>query len=302
MRHRYLLPLIVFMLLLGSKVNAQSQKNAGRYTLSWIDQVLIDKENGNDTAHYIALFSTVEDTVTVYKWNIKDGEKPLKIDFWGQRDHTANAVTFLSSEGANVKVSFLKENQIRVETDLYRVNRLYYNFLKQKLLVERSALDLAFFLKEGYGDYAVSLEPLLQKNWRNQQENPQHRIINVQVKNKNEQAEGQFHQWNAVYSYTTSGMLQNIKGEYYNKTLVGNTGADVKYQIEKNLDRSAVRISATQNKKTLMAAVSVNWTQLSTSKEFHYSKYQSRLKQISIDHKPLNFNEIAKLFKIVQFK
>lgn len=302
MRNRYLLTFGVFMLVLVSKVDAQTQKNAAHYTLSWIDQVLTDKQNGNDTENYIAIFSTVEDTVTVYKWRIKDGEKPLKIDFWGQRDHTADAVTFLSSEGANVKVSFLKENQIRVDSDLYRVNKLYYNFLKQKLLVERSALDLAFFVKEGYGDYAVSLEPLLQKNWRNQRENQGHRIIGVQVKNKNEQADGQFHRWNAVYTYTTSGMLQNIKGEYYNKKLVGNTGTDVKYQIEKNLDRSAVKIRATQNKKTLLDAVSVDWTQFSTSKEFHYSKYQSKLKQISIDHKPGSFNEVAKLFKIAQFK
>lgn len=302
MRNRYLLAFSVFILVFVSKVNAQNQKGAAHYTLSWIDQVVIDKQNGNDTENYVAIFSNVEDTVTIYKWSAKDSEKPLKVDFWGEREHAADVVTFLSSEGANIKVAFLKENQIRIDSDLYKVNKLYYDFLKRKLLIEKSAVDLAFFLKEGYGDYAVSLEPLLQKNWRNQRENSGYRIFGVQVKNKNEQTDDQYHRWNAVYTYTATGVLQSIKGEYYSKKLVSNTGTEVKYIIEKNLDRSSVKISATQNKKTLLDAISVDWTQFSTSKEFHYSKYQSKIKQITVDHKPGSFNEITKLFKIVQAK
>lgn len=298
MRNRILLPLIIFFVFSIVKVSAQSQKGGTKYTLSWIDRVVRDKANGNDTENYVGVFSYGQDTVTVYKWNNEGDGEPLKINFWGEKEHTADAVNFLSSEGAAIKVTFLKAQKILVDSDLYEVNKPYYNFLKQKLLVERSALDFAFFIKEGYGDYAVSLEPLLQKNWRNQRENPVHRIIGVKVKNKNEQTEDQFHLWNAVYTYTANGVLQSIKGEFYDKKLISNTAGEIKYLVEENLDRSYVKIKANQNKKTLFESFSVNWIQYSTAKEFQYSMYQSKLKQLSVDKKPENFDEAAKLLKI----
>lgn len=297
MRNRCVLAIILLVLFSISKVAAQSRESGVHYTISYINQVIIDQQNGNDTENYAAVFSKGQDTVTVYKWSTRDSGKPMKINFWGDKSHSANTVSFLSSDGADIKVAFLKENKIRIDSDLYRVNKAYYDFLKQKLLIERSVLDLAFFIKEDYGDYAVSLEPLLHKNWRNQKENLKHRIIEVKVKNKNEQTDDQFHIWNAVYTYRSNGILQSIKGEYYHKKLISDTGGEIKYLVEKNLDRSYVKILARQNKKTLLDTFSVSWTQLSTAKEFHYARYQSKLKQIIADERPGNFSEIAKLLK-----
>ena len=63
-------------------------------------------------------------------------------------------------------MTFVENNTILVENDTYTLNNEYYKFLKQKIVVEKSILDLAFFLKDGYGDYYQALEPL-NKNWRN---------------------------------------------------------------------------------------------------------------------------------------
>lgn len=57
MRNRILLPLIIFFVFSIVKVSAQSQKSGTKYTLSWIDRVVRDKENGNDTENYMGVFS-----------------------------------------------------------------------------------------------------------------------------------------------------------------------------------------------------------------------------------------------------
>jgi len=53
-----------------------------------------------------------------------------------------------------------------------------------------------------------------------------------------------------------------------------------------------------KNQHTLFDSVAVNWTQYSTSKEFYYTKFQNKLKVISVTKKPGSFEELAKLLKI----
>lgn len=295
MRNRFLLTFIIFAVFILPEVTAQIKNSGKLYSVSWINQVIIDKENGNRLENYIAVFSKTEDSLTVYK---RTNEKPEKIVFWTERSGKPDAVHFLSTVGADVKVTFLKENKVLVDSDLYVLNATYYDFLRQKIMVEKSVLDLAFFVKDGYGDYAVDLEPLMQKNWRNQRENLKHRIIEVSVKNKNEQTDDQFHNWKALYKYNMNGELESIIGEYYRKKLVIGHGKRVRYLIEHNSDRSYIREYSFQNPETLLDSVSVNWTQFSTAKEFQYVKYQTKLRLISTPRKPENYDEAVKLFQI----
>lgn len=298
MRNRFLLTFIIFAVSILPEVTAQIKNSSKLYSVSWINQVVIDKENGNRLENYIAVFSKTEDSLTVYKWITHSKEKPEKIVFWTERSGKPDGVRFLSTGGADVKVTFLKENKVLVDSDLYVVNASYYDFLRQKIMVEKSVLDLAFFVKDGYGDYAVDLEPLMQKNWRNQRENLKHRIIEVNVKNKNEQTDDQFHNWKAFYKYKMNGELESIIGEYYKKKLEIGHGKRVKYLTERNLDRSYIREYSFQNPKTLLDSVSVNWTQFSTAKEFHYTEYQTKLRLISTLRKPESYDEAVKLFQI----
>jgi len=157
---------------------------------------------------------------------------------------------------------------------------------------------LAFFLKDGYGDYDPYLEILTRKNWRNQKENPHHKIITVDVKNKNNQTDDQFHHWRAVYTYNTLGILKAVSGQYYDKKLSLNNSFELAYQTRKNLDRSSIEIQTYQNRKTLRDSAVFSWTQLSTAKDFHYSMKQTKLRLISVEQKPDNFKDIARLLGI----
>jgi len=300
MRYKFLLILIIVLSLATIHVaSAQvSGRNRHPYTLSLIRMDVNDEENGTAIENYVAVYSQQTDSVIVYKWNKIDGEKPSKSTFWAKKDASVNSVRFLSSDGADIKVTFLPGNRIGIDHDVYFLNKPYYDFMKQKLLLEKSILDLSFFLKDGYGDYDSYLELLTRKNWRNQKENPDYKIITVDVKNKNNQTDDQFHHWRAVYTYNTAGILTAVSGQFYEKKLSLNNSFELVYQTRKNLDRSSVEITTYQNRKTLRDSAVVNWTQLSTAKDFHYSTKQSKLKILSIEQKPDNFEEITRLLDL----
>ena len=298
MRYRLLLILTIVLSFATSKIaNAQVAKNK-RYMLSLIRIDRNDEEDGKAIENYVAVFSHQNDSVIVYKWNEAQGDKPSKSTFWAKKNPSGNSVRFLSSDGASILVSFLTGHRIGVDTDIYLLNTAYYNFMKQKLLLETSVLDLAFFLKDGYGDYDPYLEILTRKNWRNQKENPHHKIITVDVKNKNNQTDDQFHHWRAVYTYNTLGILKAVSGQYYDKKLSLNNSFELAYQTRKNLDRSSIEIQTYQNRKTLRDSAVFSWTQLSTAKDFHYSMKQTKLRLISVEQKPDNFKDIARLLGI----
>ena len=298
MKQRVFLMLAMFIAGSITAIQAQIKKTSGAYTVSWISEVIRDKENGNDVENAIALSTKTGDSLTVYQWLASNREKPVRIVFWGEKKEKSNSIEFLSSAGGKLKVTFLPANKVSIDSDMYILNPGYYSFLRQKLLSEKSILDLAFFLKDGYGDYAVYLAPIVQKNWRNQKEKPRYKILEVQVKNKNEQTDDQFHRWKAIYKYKTNGELQSITGEFYKKKLISNTGKEVRYLVERILDRSDIKEMVVKNQHTLFDSVAVNWTQYSTSKEFYYTKFQNKLKVISVTKKPGSFEELAKLLKI----
>jgi len=295
MHYRFLLILIISISFITVQVTyAQVPKNQ-RYTVSLIQMAVKDDEDASTIENYAAIFSQDTDTVIIYKWNKIDGEKPSRYTFWAEGNSIRNTIRFLSSDGADIKVTFLPASRIAIDHDVYFLNKPYYDFMKQKLLLEKSVLDLAFFLKDGYGDYDSNLEPLTRKNWRNQKENPAHKIISVDVKNKNHQTDDQFHRWTATYTYNAIGILKGITGQYYTKKLFLNTGSELIYHTDQNLDRTAIETRTYQNRKTLRDSVVVSWTQLSTAKDFHYSTKQSKLKILSVEQKPGNFLEITRL-------
>jgi len=299
MRYSLFLILTVFLILSKTKIAcAQVAKNKLSYTLSLIRMDLNDEENGKTIENYVAAFSPQTDSVIIYKWNKTDGENPSKYTFWAKKDRSGNAIRFLSSDGADILVSFLTGHRLGVNADIYFLNAAYYDYLKQKLLLQKSVLDLAFFLKDGYGDYAPYLEILTGKNWRNQKENPDHKILSVEVKNKNYQTEDQYHQWRAVYTYNRSGILKAISGQYYDKKLFLINNNELVYKIRQNLDRSSIETETYQNRKTLRDSAVVNWTQLSTAKDFHYSITQLTLRLLSVEQKPANFEKICKLLNV----
>ncbi|WP_395074642.1 hypothetical protein [Flavobacterium sp.] len=295
------LPLF-FYILKPQKINI-------KYKLALVEEIDIDKGSyryynedstytkGEGTIRNIftGIFPKLNDTVTIYKLNTDKSEKPEKFTFWFKKNK-AQSITFFCS-GEEVKVTFGNKNDIIVNSDKYVVNNEYYNFLKQKVFIEASILDLTFFLKDGYGDYSQILGPL-NKNWRNQKDNNTHKIISATIKNKNNQTDDQYFNYNFIYKYDENGVLKSIEGENrYNKNFINNTGKYIQYSIlNGENERNLTEQISYKNKKSLFDSIVGNTEQLSISKKTYYTRYQSKLKILEVDKKPKTVAEMIKMF------
>ncbi|WP_337966800.1 hypothetical protein [uncultured Flavobacterium sp.] len=292
----------------------KTKKNDATYTLAFVKEVYIDKGNytyndaatdsiftkgdGERTENFIGVFLEKQDTVTVFKLNQDSDENPEKFSFWSKKKSN-QSITFYCSTGDAIKVTFSNQNNILVNNDTYQVNKEYYGFLKQKILVEKSILDLTFFLKDGYGDYEQSLEPL-NKNWRNQKEDPRFKILKAKIKNKNYQTDDQFFNYNFTYKYDKNGTLKNISGENsFNKNLVKEDPKYIVYAVNRSVNERALDNEYVyQNKKTFFDSIVGNRVLYSNATAYYYTKYQSELKIKVVNSKPKNIQEIIAILDV----
>lgn len=302
---------LFFTFLLLSFCVKKPEENNSNYTLASVREVYIDRgsetENETDKSDYeqgdgerienfIGVFPKKNDTVSIYKLNDDLTEIQENFLFWSRKKLVKNNVIFYSSNKESIKLTFGNKNNIFVNNDVYSVNLEYYNFLKQKILNEQSILDLAFFLKDGYGDYAQTLEPL-NKNWRNQKENKIHKIICAKIKNKDNQTNNQFFHYKINYKYRNDGILESISGENrFNKKFVSENVRQIEYEISNGEnERSFVKEYIYKNKETLLDSIVGSAEQYSISKTSYYTKYQSLLKFKTVNRKPNNVQDILML-------
>ena len=273
------------------------KNNIQKYKISYLQDVTI--EDGNKTIeNYYAVFPQNNDTVIVYKTATDDvGRFERKYQYTFE-NIKSNEITFVfqqNQESAEkLKIAFEK-NILFINDDIYKVNDAYYNYLKQKVLTEKSILEIVYLAKEGLGDCAVLLEPL-NKNWNAVQSDKNFRLISIDIKNKNHQTDDQYFQQQVKYDYDKSGNFVKADSENFKKVKNSETAKFVKYHISKNDERVSSEIELYQNKKTALDSISVKWEQFSTSKEYNYIKYQSNLKTKSVDKKPKADKEIVALF------
>lgn len=302
--------LLFFSFLTLSFCVLKSEKINPNYTISLVKEVYVDRgsetengaskpdyESGNEKSinSFIGVFPNNNDTVSVYKLNDDLSEVQDKFSFWSKKKSTKSTITFYSTNQDNIKVTFSSKSNIIINNDIYTVNLEYYNFLKQKILNEQSVLDLAYFLKDGYGDYAQILEPLT-KNWRGQKESKTHKIISVKIKNRNYQTDNQFFKYKIDYNYRKDGVLESISGENrFNKKLVAENEKYIEYVItDGQNERSFITENIYKNKKTLFDSIVGNTEQYSTSKTLYFTEYQSILKFKVLQSKPKTLNDIIK--------
>lgn len=294
--------LIILSCLILSFCILKPENNRSDYSLAFVKEIYIDKssnEDEKDIMNLVGIFPKNNDTITVYQLNTNLTEKAQKFSYWVKNKNN-NSIVFKCTESEeSIKVVFDKNNTVTVENDVYTLNNEYYKFLKQKILLENSVLDLAYFLKDGYGDYSQSLEPL-NKNWRNQKENNTHRIISAKIKNKNFQTDNQFFNYSIHYKYDNKGKLLSILGgNRYNKKYLLENNHFTKWAIENVVnERSNSESILFINKKTLFDSISGNWTQNSTNRTSYFLKYQSVLKYVNVTKRPNRLEEIIQLLNL----
>jgi hypothetical protein len=293
--------LILFSAFILSFNILKEKKDTANFMIAYLEDIYIDKgdrenHNGEKVINiFIGIFPKVNDTVTIYKLNNDQKEKPEIFSFWSKKINN-HSITFYCAEQDDVKVTFANQNNIIVNNDTYTVNNEYYLFLKQKIYKEQSILDLAFFLKDGYGDYAQTLEPL-NKNWQNQKENNTFKIIKAEIKNRNFQTDDQFFNYKISCDYSEEGLLQIVSGENsFNKKLIKQNNKYLIYTINRLINERASDIEYLyKNKKTLFDSIIGNRESFSNATIYYYTKYQSKLKFMNVGKKPKNFNEILKI-------
>ncbi len=301
MKRIFVLSIVSCLLL--SFCYSKSKNKKQTFELAFVKEIYIDKgekedNNGEkESREFIGVFPKSNDTIKIYKLNGDERERFELFSFWSNEKDNKSIIFFCSGE--QVKVTFENQNRIIIDNDIYTVSNEYYSFLKQKLLEEKSILDLVFFLKDGYGDYSQLLEPL-NKNWRNQKENNSHKIISANIKNKNNQTDDQYFNYKFIYKYDENGVLKSIDGENrYNKRFINDTGKYIQYSISNGEnERSFTSQNLFKNKKTSFDSIVGNSEQYSISKTTYYAKYQSELKSIVINKKPKSIDEIIKILDI----
>ncbi|PAM94574.1 hypothetical protein B4N84_11375 [Flavobacterium sp. IR1] len=297
---------IVFSFSILSFSCFKSELVDARYQIAFVQEIFVD--NGNDInekgtkdiRNYIGLFGNQNDTVKIFKLKENLKEKPEEYFFWIKNESNNNKVIIHCSESnEDVLIVFKNNNTISVNRDIYTLNTDYYQFLKDRVLSNHSILDLAYFLKDGYGDYSTSLD-VLNKNWKNQKHNFNHKIISVKVQNKNYQTDDQYFDYKLDYSYDKNGVLKNIiGGNNFTKKQVNENKKYLHYTISKTInERAIISEELYVNKRDLFDSIVGNNEQYTTNKVFYYSKYQTQFKTVSATSKPVNVEKMVELLKI----
>lgn len=290
--------LIIFSYSILSFNIVKQKKTTANFIFAYIlEEIHIEKED-TEMNNFIGVFPKTNDTVTIYKLNKGQKENPEKFSFWSKKVNN-HSIIFYCTEQEDIKVTFTNQNNVIVNNDIYTVNNEFYIFLKQKIFEEQSVLDLAFFLKDAYGDYAQTLEPL-NKNWRNQKENNNFRIISAKIKNRNFQTDDAFFNYNISYKYNKNGVLESVSGQNsFNKRLIKQNNKHIIYSINRSInERASDNEYLYKNKKTLFDSIIGVRENFSNATTYYYTKYQSKLKFVSVDEKPKDIDEILKILSI----
>jgi len=276
-----------------------SKSDDRKFKISHLQEITLE-EGAKTTENYYAVFYPNNDTLVIYQTAIDDEnqlEKKYKYTI-GANSKNSNSIELILKEDdqtpEKLKVAFEK-NAVLINDDIYKVNEAYFKFLKQKVLIEKSILEIANLAEDGLGDYAEFLKPI-NKNWSKSSRNKKFQLLSVTTKNKNYQTDNQYFKQHVTYTYDKLGNLAKAESENFNKVKTDETAKFIKYKIQKSEDRAASEIELYQNKKTLLDSISVQWEQFSTAKEYSYIQYQSKL-DTKFSQAKLSDKEIIKLFK-----
>lgn len=284
--------LLLISLLTLSFCISRSESIRKTYTLAYVQNVYVDYnlEGGEGDSkrieNFIGIFSSDNDTTSIYKLNNNLSEIEDQYFFWSKKKNE-NSIDFYSFEDSNIRVVFKENDSIIVDNDIYIVNKNYYDFLRQKIIREGSVLDLAFFLKDGYGDYRQVLAPL-NRNWRNQRMDPKHKIISSKIKNRDYQTDDQFFEYRIEYTYDLNGTLTSISGmNRYNKSFVTENDRFIQYKVtDGGNERSNSEEIIFHNKKTLFDSIVGSYENYGLAETSYFSTYQTKLKTMNVDKKP----------------
>lgn len=295
----------VLVFLLSCALQIQDKVNKDSHNIVFVESKYLETNINNDTVQngeslenrtvqMIALFSKQKDTLTIFSLDSENyREVDQKNTYTSIKINEKSRVFLISKYKDSLKVEFNKNNQIKVENDIYTVNNSYYNYLKQKILQEGSIIDFIDLIDDGYGDYCYYLHPLIDYKWTNEKPSGDFKIINVLV-NTQSTSSDMIYSWNVSYNNGVNGF-----GDYFKKTLVDENKKFKVFDVYHTNQRISDSKIIYTNKETLLDSISGTWEAYSKSMAkyyIEYTQYQSKLEIVETEKPPKDIESMLKLF------
>ena len=278
-----------------------------KYTIVSVESIYSENVVNNDSVSLkdktkiietvIAVFSKQKDSVTAYMFDLEGAMRSSEVrQFTSKRIHK-NSILFLSKYYQDTtKVTFNINNEIAVNKDRYIVNKVYYTFLKQKILNEGQILPFVHLIKNGNGDYCSYYSPLLDYKWDSSKPQKQHKILEIIINNVNYQSsDDKLDNWKIIYKKGTA------IGKHFNKVLILETINSKIIKIEYDTDRYHLSKIIYTDKNTLLDSISASWEAYSQSMnkyQIEFQKHQSKLDIIKTNQNPKNSNDVYSILKL----
>lgn len=285
-------------------VQTQEKDIKNHYDIVFVESIYNEKladdienvnQHENNVEKLIAVFSKKKDSVTTYDFGSNMESAPIKNLFTSKKIKKETRIYTNFKNSDPIQVVFKGNNMIKIDLDLYTLNKPYYDFLKREILDKGSVLEFANLIKHGYGDYSMLFRPLIDYKWTKKKPNSDYKIENVLVYNVNYQSsEEKPIPWEVIYNGT------NIKGKRFNKVLIKTDSLYNVYKIETTDERSDHKKLIYENRSTTLDSIVGSWVLYSTNKTYKYINYQSKLKVVSVLKKPKNSKEVIDSLKKIK--
>jgi hypothetical protein len=245
------------------------------------NDILVKNEKVEKDFSYLYKLSANKDSIFYYNTSFEPVNRITSTFFILKRKQKNNNLILSIEENKvldSINIEFFNNSKsIRINTDLYYLNPLYYFELKKSLYENNNILDLIDFLDDNLGDYPYQLSFLKKISSYKKYKNNKLKILGAKIQTNRTQSDNQ-DIWNVTYNYNKKNILisvikKTIDNEIgFEKKLVFKNGSEYKYKIRNNVE------SRFEDNDEIMFDIIKN-TYNSLQNHFQYGKIKEEISQ-----------------------
>ena len=209
------------------------------------NDILVKNDKVKSNFSYLYKVSLNNDSIIYYNTSYTPINQITPIVFILKRKQENNNLILSIEENKiidSMSIEFINNSKsIKVNTDIYSLNPLYYFELKKSLYENNNILDLIDFLDDNLGDYPYQLNYLTRISSYKKYKNNKLKILSAKLQTKRTQSDNQ-DIWNVTYNYNKKNILVSVIKKTndneisFEKKLVLKKGTEYKYKIRNNVE------------------------------------------------------------------
>ena len=209
------------------------------------NDILIKNDKVKSNFSYLYKISTNKDSILYYNTSYEPVNQIIPVIFVLKRKQENNNLILFIEENKvidSINIEFFNNSKsIKINSDLYSLNSLYYFELKKSLYENNNILDLIDFLDDNLGDYPYQLSFLKKISIYKKYKNNKLKILGAKIQTNRTQSDNQ-DVWTVTYNYNKKNILisvikKTIDNEIgFEKKLVFKNGSEYKYKIRNNVE------------------------------------------------------------------